>query len=261
MTGLFALMILGIFIIIRCLICFYLLTSDLLNEFESLTLNLHILLFFSYIPRGSAPNMGGPVCFINKPLPVDTQRLVRKYSEGTGSKPKSVNKVAVEITDTETNTISTFESIRKAAKAINSDVKSLTRYEKYLSGCGKNPVLYRNKYSVVFYRFNLNSTKPTCARESNLFSTIDKHKLGKDKLFVFLPDKITLAYNFEDCAQAARSLTPQRCAHLSDLELSRNKNVQHIRRVINKGVLTTTEKGKFYILQNPGHSTCLALVP
>jgi hypothetical protein len=140
---------LGIFIIIRCLICFYLLTSDLLNEFESLTLNLHILLFFSY-----------KVCFINKPLPVDTQRLVRKYSEGTGSKPKSVNKVAVEITDTETNTISTFESIRKAAKAINSDVKSLTRYEKYLSGCGKNPVLYRNKYSVVFKRLNLNSTKP-----------------------------------------------------------------------------------------------------
>ena len=44
-------------------------------------------------------------------------------------------------------------------------------------------------------------------------------------------------------------------------ELKLNKNLQHIRRVINKGVLTSTEKGKFYIFQNPDHSSCLTLVP
>jgi hypothetical protein len=85
--------------------------------------------------------------------------------------------------------------------------------------------------------------------------------LAKDKLFVFLADKKTIAYVFDDCAQAARFLTPQRCAHLSDSELKRNKNLQHIRRVINRGVLTVTEKGKFYFIKNPAHSSCLALDP
>ena len=41
----------------------------------------------------------------------------------------------------------------------------------------------------------------------------------------------------------ARFLT-QRCANLSDSELKRNKNLQHIRRTINKGVLTTTREKK-----------------
>lgn len=79
-------------------------------------------------------------------------------------------------------------------------------------------------------------------------------------MFVVQPDKRTISYVFDDCAQAARFLTPQRCAHLSDLELSRNKNVQHIRRVINKGVLTTTEKGKFYLFQKPGSLYLLSLL-
>jgi hypothetical protein len=60
---------------------------------------------------------------------------------------------------------------------------------------------------------------------------------------------------------AAKYLTPQRCAQLSDSDIQKPKNLQHIRRVINKGVLTTTEKGKFYIFKNPDHSSCLALVP
>lgn len=34
--------------------------------------------------------------------------------------------VEVEITDLQTNIITTYESIRKAAKAINSDIKSLS---------------------------------------------------------------------------------------------------------------------------------------
>jgi hypothetical protein len=33
-------------------------------------------------------------------------------------------------------------------------------------------------------------------------------------------------------------------ANLSDSELKRNKNLQHIRRTINKGVLTTTRSDK-----------------
>jgi len=61
--------------------------------------------------------------------------------------------------------------------------------------------------------------------------------------------------------QAARELSPERCLHLSDLEISQKKNIRHIRRVINKGVLTTTEKGKFYLFQNLNYSTSLSLVP
>jgi hypothetical protein len=95
----------------------------------------------------------------------------------------------------------------------------------------------------------------------NKFPSISVHELPKNKLFVFQPDKKTLAYVFEDCGQAARKLTPQRCAHLSDSDLKLNKNLQHIRRVINKGVLTTTEIGKFFIFQNPDYSSSLALVP
>jgi hypothetical protein len=47
-------------------------------------------------------------------------------------------------------------------------------------------------------------------------------------MFVFQPDKKTLAYVFDDCAEAARLLTPRRCAHFSDSELKLNKNLQHV---------------------------------
>jgi hypothetical protein len=99
------------------------------------------------------------------------------------------------------------------------------------------------------------------SKKTKVFSGISIHELAKDKLFAFQPDKKTLAYVFNDCAEAARFLTPQRCAHFSDSELKLNKNLQHIRRVINKEVLTSTEKGKFYLYQNPNHSTSLSLVP
>ena len=81
------------------------------------------------------------------------------------------------------------------------------------------------------------------------------------KYFFFESDKETLSYVFENCVEAARKLTPKRCERFTDEELSHNKNLQHIRRVINKGVLTTTEKGKFYVFQNPGYSNCLDLMP
>lgn len=65
---------------------------------------------------------------------------------------------------------------------------------------------------------------------------------------------------YDSCWETARGLTPNRCAHFSDEELKQKKNLQYIHRVVNKGILTTTEKGKFYFFQNQGYSDCLALV-
>jgi hypothetical protein len=59
--------------------------------------------------------------------------------------------VEVEITDLETNITTTYESIRKAAKAINSDIKSLSRREKLQLERGINTP-YRKKYMIVFKR-------------------------------------------------------------------------------------------------------------
>jgi hypothetical protein len=84
--------------------------------------------------------------------------------------------------------------------------------------------------------------------------------LEPGKLYVYHSDK-TLAYTFCSVEQAARELTSARCSHLSDLEIGQRKNIRYLRRVINKNVLTLTEKGKFYLFQNPNYSSCLALVP
>lgn len=92
-----------------------------------------------------------------------------------------------------------------------------------------------------------------------IFPFIDVNKLEKGKLFVYHSDKQSLAYVFDNAVQTAKELTPKRVAHLSNLDLSKNKNLQHIRRVINKGILTETEKGKFYIFENPNLSYCLSL--
>jgi len=43
---------------------------------------------------------------------------------------------------------------------------------------------------------------------------------------VFQPDKKTIAYVFDNEADAARFLTPQRVAHLSNDDLKQNKNLQ-----------------------------------
>lgn len=59
--------------------------------------------------------------------------------------------VEVEITDLKTNIITTNESIRKAAKAINSDIKSLSCREKSQIEKGMNTP-YRGKYMIVFKR-------------------------------------------------------------------------------------------------------------
>lgn len=69
-----------------------------------------------------------------------------------------------------------------------------------------------------------------------------------------------VAYVFDDIVKACRILTPMRCKNLSDSDLKKKKNIQHILRVINKGILLKTELGQFYLYKNPGYSTCLALV-
>lgn len=59
--------------------------------------------------------------------------------------------IEVEITDLETNITTTYESIRKAASAINSDIKSLSRREKSQIKKGINTP-YRDRYIIVFKR-------------------------------------------------------------------------------------------------------------
>jgi hypothetical protein len=117
--------------------------------------------------------------------------------------------------------------------------------------------------SDLFIDFSITSLGVALKKKSpaKAVSDISIHGLEKGKIFVYHPDKKTVAFVFDNCGQAARCLTPQRCMHFSDSELQKNKNLQHILRVINKGVLTLTEKGKFYFYKNPEHSTCLALVP
>jgi len=59
--------------------------------------------------------------------------------------------VEVEITDLETKLTTTYESIRKAAKAINSDIKSLSRHEKLKLEKGSSKP-YRNRYVINIKR-------------------------------------------------------------------------------------------------------------
>jgi group I intron endonuclease len=59
--------------------------------------------------------------------------------------------IQVEITDLETKLTDTYESIRKAANAINSDIKSLSRREKSQLEKGINTP-YRGRYIIVFKR-------------------------------------------------------------------------------------------------------------
>ena len=59
--------------------------------------------------------------------------------------------IEVEITDLESNITTTYESIRKAASAINSDIKSLSRREKSQIKKGINTP-YRDRYIIIFKR-------------------------------------------------------------------------------------------------------------
>jgi hypothetical protein len=138
--------------------------------------------------------------------------------------------------------------MRIAAKAIHSDIKSISRHEKIQLEKGIDTP-YKGRYIITIKR-------SLTTANSEAVSKVSIHALPKDKLCVFRPDN-TLAYEFDSVEEGARFLTPQRCSHLSDSEIREKKNIRHIRRV---EALTLTEKGKFYLYQNPNHSTCLSLV-
>jgi hypothetical protein len=59
--------------------------------------------------------------------------------------------IEIEITDLETKLTTTYESIRKAAKAINSDIKSISRHEKLKLEKGSSKP-YRNRYVINIKR-------------------------------------------------------------------------------------------------------------
>lgn len=198
----------------------------------------------------------------------------------------------IKVLDIKNNKITSYPSIRKAALAINEDVKSLNCHILSKSSLGLT-TLYKDQYLITveskkspelstgycvssFSNLKRNCTlsvkgKPVCLntnpnrlvpKKSILCSrgSININTLELNKLYAYYPDKTTLAYVFNNIVEACRTLTPNRSKKFTDSELKKNKNTQFILRVINKGVLTKTEQGKFYLLKNPGYSSCLAIV-
>lgn len=87
--------------------------------------------------------------FYGKKHSTETLDLFRNIALNRTKLPKAG--VEVEITDLETKLTTTYESIRKAAFAINSDIKSLSRREKSQLEKGVNTP-YRGRYMIVFKR-------------------------------------------------------------------------------------------------------------
>lgn len=90
--------------------------------------------------------------------------------------------------------------------------------------------------------------KPSKSKTKN---TIYPQNLPINKICVF-DEKNNLVYTFDNNVQGCRTLTPNRSSRYSDVELGINKNIQYFLRVINKGTLTKTEVGSFYIYMNLG---------
>lgn len=80
---------------------------------------------------------------------LDSLYLIR--SAATKRVKLPVTSIKVEITDLETKTTVLHDSIRKAAHAINSDIKTILRREKLQMEKGIN-TFYRNKYIITFKR-------------------------------------------------------------------------------------------------------------
>nr|YP_009262016.1 LAGLIDADG endonuclease [Chrysoporthe austroafricana]AMX22091.1 LAGLIDADG endonuclease [Chrysoporthe austroafricana] len=146
-----------------------------------------------------------------------------------------------------------YPSIRKAAIALNVSVKSLNCHIISRVKIGLIS-LYKGQYLITLEEVE-NSPSNSCIGGRGL----NVQDLPLKKFFVYNTD-MTLAYVFDSLVELGRTLTPHRCKIFSDSELSKNKNMQHILRVINKGILTKTELGKFYLFKNPGYSNSLALV-
>jgi hypothetical protein len=74
--------------------------------------------------------------------------------------------------------------------------------------------------------------------------------LDKNLLYCLSSDKKSIVYTFNSFKEAALTLTPKRCKHLSDDELNEFKNVRHIKRHVNIAQLTKTELGNFYLVSH-----------
>jgi hypothetical protein len=87
--------------------------------------------------------------FYGKKHSKETLALIKAAAEQRIKTP--VPGIEVEITDLHTKLTTTYDSIRKAAKAIGSDIKSLSRREKTQLEKGINTP-YRNRYMIVIKR-------------------------------------------------------------------------------------------------------------
>jgi len=161
------------------------------------------------------------------------------------TKPRRIKSLKVICVKTKEE--SSYSTIKDAAKALKVD-KNLLR--NYIQSYGDNNsnILFKDKYLIIVIRLK------------SRLSSVDVHSLPLNKWFVFHEDKKTIAFVFDSIVDACRTLTPVRCKNLSDTDLTKNKNIQYILRVINKGVVTNTEVGKFYLFKNPEYSKCLSLV-
>jgi len=87
----------------------------------------------------------------------ETKEIINDYDKWNNyfiyhkNKKSLVSKIKVEITDVETKITTVYVSIRKAAEAINSDIKTILRREKSQKNKGINTP-YRNKYIISIKR-------------------------------------------------------------------------------------------------------------
>ena len=256
----------GILIIICCLISFagrnFLRSCTNLGFLNSFHERINILLYSLYFTlnlSSFSDSVFFKACAFNKGntrkyLGNCTKNHWTRYGTRKYSTKSSVKEVKV--LDIKTNETTNYPSIRKAAFALKEDVKSLNCHVISKSELGLN-TLFKNQYLI-----SVIGDKPEELSNSSYDRgiTINIRDLPSNKLFVYNEDKQTLAYVLDNMVEACRTLTPKRCEKFSDSDLEKNKNIQHILRTINKGVLTRTEVGKFYLFKNPGYSTSLALV-
>jgi hypothetical protein len=113
-----------------------------------------------------------------------------------------------------------------------------------------NNILFLDKYLIIVVRSK---------SKSSSHSNININNLPLNKLCVFHEDQKTLAYEFNNIVECCRTLYPIKSKNLSDEDLTKNKNIQHVLRVINKNIVTTTETGKFYLFKNSNYSSNLSI--
>jgi hypothetical protein len=151
----------------------------------------------------------------DNPIDLSSEKLTRRIK-------------SLKVICTETKEENSYSTIRDAAKTLKVD-KNLLR--DYIQSYGDNNlnILFKDKYLIIVIRLK------------SRLSSVDVHSLPLNKWFVFHEDKKTTAFVFDNIVDVCRTLTPMRCKNLSDTDLTKNKNIQHILRVINKGVITNTD--------------------